>query len=179
MKSYCLAAKLVIIVLISRENPKRNSQPDEGGDEIVLDYRSIAGMDILRIVVRLCTSQSDVQAAMASTLVYTHKDWTGGATRLGQALVHVRKALELADAQISKWYQQRQEMVVFCRQGQRRQAQDNNADRQEIQGKCRQPNGYRYKQNSDNVSRQDRQENACIAVVGKQARFASQEASRH
>ena len=87
-----------------------NNQPsDEGGDEIVLDYHAV-GMDVLRIIVRLSTSQADLQAAMAATLVHKHKDWTMGSTCLQYAILHVHKALELADAQISKWYEHRQDL---------------------------------------------------------------------
>lgn len=91
-------------------NQSANNQPsDEGGDEIVLDYRAV-GMDVLRILVRLSTSQSDLQAAMAATLVHKHKDWTMGSTCLQYAILHVHKALELADARISKWYEHRQDL---------------------------------------------------------------------
>jgi len=81
---------------------------DEGGDDIVLDYHAM--MDILRIVVRLDTSQSDVQAGKASLLAQQHKEWTQGAACLQYAIVKVRQALELADTQISKWYESRQQM---------------------------------------------------------------------
>eukprot|EP00977_Amphora_coffeiformis_P012684 scaffold3199_cov165-Amphora_coffeaeformis.AAC.7 len=79
---------------------------DEGGDEIVLDYHA-GGMDVLRLVVRLDTSQSDVLAGKASLLAQQHKEWTQGAACLQHAIIKVRQALELADAQISKWYENR------------------------------------------------------------------------
>ena len=92
----------------SDDEQRVQASNDEGGDEIVLDYHA-GGMDILRLVVRLDTSQSDVQACKASLLAQKHKEWTQGAVCLQYAIINVRKALELADAQISKWYENRQD----------------------------------------------------------------------
>lgn len=85
---------------------EKKGDDQDAGDEIVINYQA-GGMDILRLFVRLSTSQSDLQAAKATILAQTNKEWAQGATCLQYAIVYVRKALELADAQISKWYENR------------------------------------------------------------------------
>ena len=77
---------------------------DDGGDEIVLEYHA-SGMNVLRLFVRLSTFQSDAQARKATFMVTRYKEWDQAALCLQFALSHTRKALCLADAQISEWYE--------------------------------------------------------------------------
>ena len=98
------------------DSDDNNSATDEARDQIVVDYYDYSpdhhddgvGMNILRLIVRLSTSQSDVLACKASMLAHT-KQWTEGALALTYAIGHVRRALEMADAQISKWYETRED----------------------------------------------------------------------
>lgn len=79
---------------------------DEAGDTPIL--HQVPGMALLRLVIRIHTSTSDLWAFKGNAMAAAH-DWMPGATALQCAIQAIHKALELADAQISKYYHQQQQ----------------------------------------------------------------------
>lgn len=78
-----------------------NDATDEAGDQPV--WNRDHGMTILRLLIRIGTSSSDLWTAKGRALSAAH-EWTAGADALQQAIHKVRQALDLADTEITKFY---------------------------------------------------------------------------
>jgi hypothetical protein len=84
------------------DNEDDDDDLEEAGDQPVLNHPP-QGMDLRRLIIRICTSQSDLWAYKASSFVHD-RQWSLGAEALQCSIAKIQQALELADAQISKWY---------------------------------------------------------------------------
>jgi hypothetical protein len=97
----------------------------EAGDFPVLNFDltaavlqgdlGVGGMDIRRLVLRVCCAQSDLWAFLAMERAHTQQ-WEAGVKGYHFSCLKTRQALELADAEITKWwyeemqYEQRQQV---------------------------------------------------------------------
>ena len=83
------------------ENYQNEDLDDEAGDHPTVHNADI--MTIVRLVIRILTSTSDLWAAKGSILAHRH-EWTVGASALQCAISKIQQALDLADTQISRYY---------------------------------------------------------------------------
>ena len=84
------------------ENVEADDFDDEAGDcPTFHDDGDV--MSVIRLVIRILTSSSDLWAAKGGILAHRH-EWALGAAALQCAISKIQKALELADTQISRYY---------------------------------------------------------------------------
>lgn len=82
---------------------------DEAGDQPMLFLTTYEPMNVLRILIRIGTYIADLYAQQGSFMAQQYHAWTEGAQALCVSLVQMRTSLELADDQISKYFQQEEE----------------------------------------------------------------------
>jgi hypothetical protein len=86
---------------------EEDDEEDEAGDEVLLEPTG-QGMTLLRLLIRIRTTISDLWASRSKTLADA-REWTDACIALVNAIAKSRDAMFLADSQISRFFQREQE----------------------------------------------------------------------
>lgn len=86
---------------------REHDEEDEAGDEVLLEPTS-QGMTVLRLLIRIRTTISDLWAHRSKALADA-REWTDACVALINAIAKSRDAMFLADSQISRYFQREEE----------------------------------------------------------------------
>ncbi|KAL3806797.1 hypothetical protein ACHAXA_010157 [Cyclostephanos tholiformis] len=87
---------------------REDDMENEAGDEVLLEPTAIQGMTLLRLLIRIRTTISDLWSHRSKELADAHA-WTDACVSLVHASSRSRDAMFLADSQISRYFQREQE----------------------------------------------------------------------
>ena len=104
---------------------REDDEEDEAGDEVLLEPTG-QGMTLLRLLIRIRTTISDLWSSRSKALADARK-WTDACIALINAIAKSRDAMFLADSQISRYFQCEQEGLGSSSQ-QPRRALEQDAD---------------------------------------------------